>query len=367
MCLMVHVGYFSVFYFMNAMPLSLVNSVSSVFYILFLIFSKDRERSEKATVYAYFEIIAFSTVCELFTRNSFGFIYYVIGMVPVIFYLCPSYGQKRFIFQRIGVLSALMIHHTQILIPAAFFPQFYKELLPHARIFNFVNLVITLFTILYTSFFYKLELDLIRNQLDYSSTHDPLTGIYNRRFLYGEMLREDKRQISVVLLDIDNFKSINDRYGHNIGDEVLKMLSSCLKEEITDYKCYPVRWGGEEFILYYYDLDIASTYEREVHLCSLITEKVTLSDSVRVTVTAGIYAEEFSDFDCQSVLLKKQIMKNIHWNVTVFKLKHQRFFTIYSTLHILYILLDLCLNVAFCFLQKHIQMFQLFFCFAVLF
>ena len=160
MCLIVHIGYFAVFFIMGAIPLCLINALSSVFYILFLLFSKDREKSEKATVWAYFEIILFSTLCELFTRNTFGFIYYVIGMVPVIFYLCPSYGKKRFIFQILGVLSAIMIHFTQTAVPNSFFSQVFEELSPYSRIFNFINLIITLFTVLYTSFFYELEVAL---------------------------------------------------------------------------------------------------------------------------------------------------------------------------------------------------------------
>lgn len=297
MCLMVHVAYFSVFLIMGAIPLSVVNAVSSVFYILFLFFSKDREKSEKATVSAYFEIIAFSTVCELFTRNTFGFIYFVIGMVPVIFYLSPSYGSKRFIFQIIGVISALMIHHTQILIPDSFFQKLYKDLLPYSNAFNFVNLVITLFTILYTAFFYTLELETIKKELDYSSTHDPLTGLYNRRFLYDTIIKENEAQISIILLDIDNFKKINDRFGHDKGDEVLIQLSSCIKEEVSKDGFYPVRWGGEEFILYYRELDIESVYELAKHLCKLIPERVVLPDNKSVTVTAGLAAGKQSDFD----------------------------------------------------------------------
>ena len=297
MCLMVHVAYFAVFLIMGAIPLSVVNAVSSVFYILFLFFSKDREKSEKATVSAYFEIIAFSTVCELFTRNTFGFIYFVIGMVPVIFYLSPSYGNKRFIFQIIGVISALMIHHTQILIPDSFFLKLYKELLPYSNAFNFINLLITMFTILYTAFFYTLELETIKKELDYSSTHDPLTGLYNRRFLYDTIIKENEAQISIILLDIDNFKKINDRLGHDKGDEVLIQLSSCIKEEVSKDGFYPVRWGGEEFILYYRELDIESVYELAKHLCRLIPEMVVLPDNNSVTVTVGLAAGKQSDFD----------------------------------------------------------------------
>ena len=301
MCLMVHVGYFSVFYIIDAIPLAIINAISSVFYILFLLFSKDREKSEKATVSAYFEIIIFSTLCELFTRNTFGFIYFVIGMVPVIFYLSPSFGNKRFLFQAIGVFSALMIHHTKLLIPDSFFLSLYEELLPYSRIFNFVNLLITLFTILYTSLFYELELDAIKNKLDYSSTHDPLTGLYNRRFLYDAIAKGKESQISIILLDIDNFKKINDKFGHDKGDEILIQLSSCIQEE-KEYSFHPVRWGGEEFIIYYKDLDIDSAYECARHLCQLISEKIILPDNTPVTVTAGLAYGKRTEFD--SVLKK---------------------------------------------------------------
>ena len=297
MCLMVHVGYFVVFLIMNAMPLAIVNFISSFFYMFFLLFSKDREKSEKATVYAYFEIIAFSTVCELFTRNTFGFIYFVIGMVPVIFYLSPSYGNKRFIFQIIGVISALMIHHTQILIPDSFFQSLFEDLSRYSRKFNFINLVITLFTILYTAFFYTLELDTIKKKLDYSSTHDPLTGLYNRRFLYDTIISGEDAQISVILLDIDNFKKINDRFGHDEGDEILIQLSSCIQEEINESGFYPVRWGGEEFIIYYRELDIDSAYERAKSLCKRISETIILPDKNSVTVTIGIACGKQSEFD----------------------------------------------------------------------
>ena len=296
MCLMVHVGYFSVFVIMGVIPFAIINAISAVFYILFIFFSKDREKSEKATVFAYFEIIIFSTVCELFTRNTFGFIYFVIGMVPVIFYLSPSYGNKRFIFQIIGVISALMIHNTHVFIPENFFSQLYEELLPYSRIFNFVNLLITLFTILYTSVFYTFELDMIKKELDYSSTHDPLTGLYNRRFLYDTIVKGEETQISIILLDIDNFKKINDRFGHDKGDEILIQLSSCIQEE-NKYSFYPVRWGGEEFIIYYKQVSIDSAYECARYLCKLISEKIVLPDNTHVTVTAGLASGNQSDFD----------------------------------------------------------------------
>lgn len=232
----------------------------------------------------------------MFTRNTFGFIYFVIGMVTVIFNLCPSYGDKRFLFQIIGVLAALMIHNTQVLIPDSFFSQVYESILPYSRIFNFINLLITMCTVLYTSFFYKLELDMVRNELDYRSTHDPLTKLNNRRFLYDTIISDDDKDISVVILDIDDFKKINDRFGHDVGDEVLVALSSCIQEEADD-NIYTVRWGGEEFVIYYENMDVESAYKRAVNMHHMISEKISLPDDTHITVTMGLACGRQSEFD----------------------------------------------------------------------
>lgn len=86
------------------------------------------------------------------------------------------------------------------------------------------------------------------------SSHDPLTGLKNRQFFmenfHDECARSLRRQETVYLLflDIDNFKMVNDTYGHHIGDIVLKELGGFLKKKCRPYDI-PVRWGGEEFLV----------------------------------------------------------------------------------------------------------------------
>lgn len=82
------------------------------------------------------------------------------------------------------------------------------------------------------------------------SRKDPLTGILNRRSM-GEFLKEleDQRQIyTVILLDLDHFKKINDTYGHDVGDQVLITVSNILSNIAIDGDCVG-RYGGEEFML----------------------------------------------------------------------------------------------------------------------
>lgn len=85
----------------------------------------------------------------------------------------------------------------------------------------------------------------------YSYARDPLTGLKNRELLKKILLKSDRKNIeySIFFLDIDNFKKINDTYGHQTGDIVLKRIASLL-EKLTGKKNEVYRYGGEEFLIY---------------------------------------------------------------------------------------------------------------------
>ena len=94
----------------------------------------------------------------------------------------------------------------------------------------------------------------LRDLLHTLSTRDPLTGVYNRRFMEESLTRElcqaerTRRCVGVIMLDIDHFKTFNDTYGHEVGDLLLKAMGSFLQQQVRggDIVC---RYGGEEFIL----------------------------------------------------------------------------------------------------------------------
>ncbi|GAA4407154.1 sensor domain-containing diguanylate cyclase [Quisquiliibacterium transsilvanicum] len=98
------------------------------------------------------------------------------------------------------------------------------------------------------------EIEVLQAQLKDQAERDPLTGLYNRRYLSDAMGRElarmarEGKPLSVMLIDIDHFKAINDSHGHPAGDACLVRLGGLLRENIreSDIVC---RWGGEEFLI----------------------------------------------------------------------------------------------------------------------
>lgn len=105
---------------------------------------------------------------------------------------------------------------------------------------------------------------LLRKLLDWESSHDTLTGLANRRMFREHfqrcMLQAKRQNVSLFLgiLDIDHFKLYNDLYGHQAGDEVLRMVGELLQDYARRPLDLAVRLGGEEFALVAYDEDVES-------------------------------------------------------------------------------------------------------------
>lgn len=112
----------------------------------------------------------------------------------------------------------------------------------------------------------KLEAEQARAQAEYLARTDFLTGLKNRRAflekLEEEMARvlrdREKKAIGIILTDIDHFKKVNDTYGHDAGDEVLKMFAQCLEKNSRKYD-FVGRHGGEEFIIALPETDLEAT------------------------------------------------------------------------------------------------------------
>ncbi len=135
-------------------------------------------------------------------------------------------------------------------------------------------------------------------QLEKQANTDKLTGLYNRRkaWDYLEQLTDGKHMhnFSLCICDIDWFKKVNDTYGHDVGDEVLKGIATIFAEEMQG-KDMVARWGGEEFLLVFPDTNGDHAYSKLEHIRSRIKAlKVQKGDvEINVTMTFGL-----AEYDC---------------------------------------------------------------------
>ena len=130
-------------------------------------------------------------------------------------------------------------------------------------------------------------------QLHIQSITDPLTQLYNRRYLMDiglmqfQLSRHNKQPLSVLAFDIDHFKNINDTYGHDIGDEILIKVSQAAKESLRSVDIL-ARVGGEEFTVILVDTNTDKALEIAQRLQKMIREAYVLIGQKRLTCTVSI-------------------------------------------------------------------------------
>lgn len=124
------------------------------------------------------------------------------------------------------------------------------------------------------------------------ATRDSLTGIYNRGFIIDEcnkqieMHRRKKLALTFLVIDLDHFKNVNDHYGHNVGDKVLKHFTNRVSTLLRPYDLFG-RVGGEEFVIMLPNTEFDDGYRIAERLRSEI-EKTSV-ESVKITVSIGLH------------------------------------------------------------------------------
>ncbi len=142
-----------------------------------------------------------------------------------------------------------------------------------------------------------------RQRLLELATKDHLTGLYNRHFM-GEVAkrrfaeaRKHQLPLSLLVIDIDHFKQVNDQHGHHIGDKVLKRIAEALRQQFAEHDCI-ARFGGEEFVVLLHQQDLAMATDKAHQLCQLLhqlqPEGIATSVSIGVTSLSSA-REEFFD------------------------------------------------------------------------
>ncbi len=145
---------------------------------------------------------------------------------------------------------------------------------------------------------YKMSLEEANDQLKEQALRDSLTRLYNNRYMFELLTRETERfersdgALSLIMLDIDDFKHVNDTYGHLFGDEVIRRVSSALMDSTRESDVIG-RYGGEEFIVILKD----TSTEKAVEIAERIRKTISdLEFDKAIKITASFGVSTLKDF-----------------------------------------------------------------------
>ncbi|MDL0430662.1 GGDEF domain-containing protein [Marinobacter sp. TBZ242] len=139
----------------------------------------------------------------------------------------------------------------------------------------------------------KLGLLKLAAEFEYAAKHDALTGLYNRREAHEQLETEYQRYMrngrafSVLLMDIDLFKSVNDNYGHHVGDETIMMVARTLREQSRKVDTLS-RWGGEEYLVLLPETDITEAVQTANRIRQAIASTPVRAEKRTVNITISV-------------------------------------------------------------------------------
>lgn len=140
---------------------------------------------------------------------------------------------------------------------------------------------------------YAIERHELKQRTRFLATHDSLTGVYNRHY-FNETIETEiarshryKHPIGFLMIDIDRFKEINDRFGHQTGDRVLRRVAEFLREELRSVDCI-VRYGGDEFLIVLPETNGgAKTVAERIQQAKLCMDGAAGEDPFPITLSVG--------------------------------------------------------------------------------
>ncbi len=198
----------------------------------------------------YFWITFYMGVTTVCLGYSYGFYLYCFSLMPTVFvteYLAYKLKNPRLHpIVASSIIAAICLGSTLYVLLFGSVYDLGGRFVPIFWTFNLLSVVG--FIISYCQYLIKAIIRSEKQLIEIAHV-DRLTGLYNRHYMLGrlESLPESPDSGFIAMADIDHFKHINDTYGHNAGDEVLRAVSAAMQKACTG--CEVARWGGEEFLI----------------------------------------------------------------------------------------------------------------------
>ena len=240
------------------------NFVVVLFYSGIAIWTGRISRHTSIFIATFIEIMLHSILASVMLGWDWGFMIYTLGLVPVSFYIAYTvdYITKKLLVPGIASLTVFFSffavreinsHH------GPFLDMVFSERVVHGA--YLFNVMITFFLLWIVSFLFSIEVYYMQHNLENENisleklaNYDPLTKLLNRRSMdeymdeAGYRAHKKHEKFCIIMGDVDDFKRINDNYGHAAGDKVLIEVADIISKEVRDNDKV-CRWGGEEIVI----------------------------------------------------------------------------------------------------------------------
>ena len=314
---LVHLILTILFYRIGVDFLCIYNAAVVLFYIVTAIITGKVYRYTYIFIATFIEVLLHSMIASLMLGWNWGFMTYTLGLIPMSFYIAytiPYFKQNfriPFISSGIVLVCYLFVREFCVYEGSLINVNIPEHLVDRVFLFNimltfgFLWAVALLFSL--EVYYMQHHLESENMSLEQLANYDPLTKLMNRRSMDAylrdavDRAKELNEPFCVIMADIDDFKKVNDTYGHAAGDMVLEEASRVILDNVrsNDSVC---RWGGEEILILIRSskdvaVSVAQRICRDIASCRVNTERERLA----ITITMGVTQFREKD-DVESVV-----------------------------------------------------------------
>ena len=300
----VHIIILTLFAIGGVPPMVKFNAFSVIFYLIMGLIWARREKMTYIFIGLISEVMVQAVLATLLSGWATGFMVYTIVLIPVCFYMAYTLEEIKNSME-IAVFASITISITYMIvlvITRHVEPVRKMDAIVDEVFFYFNNVIALLFSSAF-SILYIIEIKIKQKnligenvELEEQANYDKLTHLLNRnsldKFLNDtiEYSENEDKNFCILMADIDDFKQVNDTYGHDFGDEVLKKIAAIVSNDVRQGDLV-FRWGGEE-ILVIVKADMRAATNVAHRICNHVATSITRYKDIdiRVTITIGVAA-----------------------------------------------------------------------------
>ncbi len=298
--LLLHALFLILFFWLNIRELYLFNILSLAAFSLALYLNRNSQHN-LALWLAYLEVILHASLAIWLLGWNSGFYYYMFAIGPMLFINPGRPLLEKLLLSAVPVILLIVLYSQSL----REFPLYYLNL-DIIHLLHIGNLVATVALVAYLAHYYakgvndsQRQLQKLTEAYEQLATYDSLTRLLNRHAMTQAIedevsrFRRDDKPFVLALGDIDDFKQINDRYGHHAGDVLLKEFASRMQQRLRRHDVIS-RWGGEEFLLLLSDVTLTEAESVLNELREYLAKPIRIKNlDHEVTITFG--AAQYSD------------------------------------------------------------------------